>query len=61
MTQIDPELAGPLLAHGGGRLVLAYLRAKHDEQRELAHGFLVALAGRDLGSNPEKWENWLRS
>jgi hypothetical protein len=59
VTQIDPKVAAPLLAHGGGRLVIAYLRAQHDEQRDLAHGFLVALAGRDLGSSPEKWESWI--
>lgn len=59
VTQVDPALAAPLLGHGGGRLVIAYLGAKHDEQHDLAHGFLIAMAGRDLGSNPTAWENWV--
>lgn len=59
VTKIEPSLAGRLLGHGGARLVIAYLRAKHDEQRELAHGFLVAMAGRDLGSDPASWQSWV--
>ena len=61
MTKIDTALAGPLLGHGGARLVVAYLRAKHDEQRELAQAFLVQMAGRDLGSAPLSWEKWIAS
>jgi hypothetical protein len=60
-TKIDTALAGPLLGHGGARLVVAYLRANHDEQRDLAHAFLVQIAGRDLGSAPLSWEKWVAS
>lgn len=58
-TKIDTALAGALLGHGGARLVVAYLGANHDEQRDLAHSFLVVVAGRDLGSDPTSWERWL--
>jgi hypothetical protein len=58
-TRIDPELAGPILGHGGGRLVLAYLRAEHEEQRALARSFLSQMRGGDLGSDPELWEKWI--
>lgn len=60
-TQINPDLARPLLGHGGARLVMAYLRAEHPEQHELAHAFLVALAGRDLGNDPAAWSAWVAS
>jgi hypothetical protein len=59
VTKIDTALAGPLLGHGGARLVVAYLRAKHDDQRDLARAFLVGMAGRDLGSDPTSWESWV--
>ncbi|HEX4310965.1 MAG TPA: hypothetical protein VHZ25_13115 [Acidobacteriaceae bacterium] len=58
-TRAAPALAGPLLEHGGARLVIAYLGAGHEEQRDLAHKFLADLAGRDLGSSPTAWEDWI--
>jgi hypothetical protein len=58
VTKIDPSLAVPLLSHGSARLAIAYLRAQHAEQRNLARSFLVAIAGRDLGSDPRSWEIW---
>jgi hypothetical protein len=57
-TQVSPRLARPLLA-GGGRLVLAKLRASAPHQRTLARRFLVQIAGRDLGDRPERWERWV--
>jgi hypothetical protein len=39
--------------------VIAYLGARHEEQRDLAHKFLIALAGRDFGSRPTDWEDWM--
>jgi hypothetical protein len=59
VTKIDPVLAGPLLRRGGARLVIAYLRAEHEEQRYLARRFLVQIHGRDLGSDLPSWENWV--
>lgn len=59
-TKIDPALSSPLLANGGGRLVLSYLRAQEDhDARDLAHRFLVQLRGRDLGTAPGPWEAWI--
>ena len=57
-TQLSPRLARPLLA-GGGRLVLAKLRASAPHQRTAARRFLVQIAGRDLGNRPERWEQWV--
>lgn len=59
-TKIDPALSSYLLANGGGRLVLSYLRAQEDhDARYLAHRFLVQLRGRDLGTEPSPWEAWI--
>jgi hypothetical protein len=59
VTHAAPTLAAPLLEHGGARLVIAYLGAGHPEERDLAHKFLATLAGRDLGSGPTPWEDWI--
>ncbi len=40
-TKVHPALAVRLLGRGGGRLVLAYLHAEHEEPRTLAHEFLT--------------------
>lgn len=58
-TKIKPALARPLLGQGGSRLVIAYLLAQHDEQRDLARNFLVQIRGADLGNDPKVWEDWL--
>lgn len=59
-TKIDPALSSLLLANGGGRLVLSYLRAHEDhEARNLARNFLIQLCGRDLGTEPGPWEAWI--
>jgi hypothetical protein len=58
VTNIDPALSRPLLGHGGARLAIAYLRAEHDEQRDLARTFLIQMHGHDLGSDPTPWEDW---
>lgn len=58
-TNISPALARPLLSHGGARLAIAYLGAHHEDQRDLAHQFLIAMAGRDLGAESAPWENWV--
>jgi hypothetical protein len=60
-TEVSPELAPDLLRDGGGDLVLAYMRARYPRDRELAHRFLVQLAGRDLGDNPDAWARWIAS
>jgi hypothetical protein len=58
-TKIDTSLASPLLGHGGARLVIDYLGATNDDDRGFAHAFLVAIAGRDLGSDPSSWVSWV--
>jgi hypothetical protein len=58
-TRVDPALARPLLA-GGGHLVLAKLRSQGTEERRAARRFLVQIAGRDLGDDPDVWEGWIR-
>ncbi len=61
VTKIEPTLARPLLGHGGGRIVLAYLRAVHQDEHNIAHGFLVQLHGSDLGNESSPWETWVAS
>ncbi len=58
-TQIEPALAAPLLA-GNDELLLAHLRALDPMSRTAARRLLVRLAGRDLGSEPAAWAQWLR-
>jgi hypothetical protein len=58
-TSVDPGLARPLLGNGGGRLLLAYIGARHDNERQIAHALLVQLRGADLGQSPEPWQAWL--
>ena len=56
---ISPDLAGELLADGGGDLLLAYLRAQNEIARQPAHAFLVHLSGKDLGADPGAWKAWM--
>ena len=57
-THVSPKLASPLVK-GGGRLLIAHLRAHREDERQFAHRFLSQLAGRDLGSNPDDWILWI--
>jgi hypothetical protein len=59
-TQVDPALARPLLKDGG-YIVLAKLGSQGMAERQAARRFLVQIAGRDLGDDPEPWQEWLRS
>ena len=58
-TQVDPALARPLLKDGG-YIVLAKLGSQGLAERQAARGFLVQIAGRDLGDSPGAWREWLR-
>jgi hypothetical protein len=58
-TEIDPAMAGRLLGHGGGRLLLVYLGAQHDAERDAAHDLLTRLRGQDLGADRARWQEWL--
>ena len=58
-TGVSPADARPLLGHGGGRMLLAYLGAVAPPLRDQAHQLLVALKGDDLGLDPAPWVAWL--
>jgi len=59
-TKISPKLAEPLLKDGGS-LLIDFLNAKRQSEKDLAHGLLVQLAGKDLGPDSAKWEAWIKS
>ncbi len=60
-TEIESKLAGALLKDNGGRMLLAYLRAKHEKERVLAHRLLVQFRGSDLGFDENPWGTWIAS
>jgi hypothetical protein len=61
-TRVSPALAAALLSDGNGELVLGYLGAREPFLRSVAHGFLVQLAGRDVGgSDRAAWARWMAS
>jgi hypothetical protein len=59
-TKISPNLAAPILK-GGGDLLLDFLRANRQSERDLAHNLLVQLARQDLGYDSVKWSAWIAS
>ena len=59
-SKIDPKYAPDLLRDGGSDLILSYLSAEHNTERELAHGFLVQISGMDLGYDEVKWADWIK-
>jgi len=59
-TKVSPKLAGPLLK-GGGSLVIDFLNAQRQSEKEAAHGLLVQLAGKDFGFDSSIWEAWIKS
>lgn len=59
-TGISPTLADALLDESTTDLLLAYLQAKHSEERKSAIAFLVNLSGQDFGDDWRSWQNWLR-
>jgi hypothetical protein len=58
-TSIDPAMAAALLGHGGGRLLLAHLNARHDAEHTASHALLVQLSGQDFGDSAAQWLSWL--
>ena len=60
-TNLSPKLAKPLLRNGGGRMLLPYLRAKHEDERTLSHGLLARLSGKDFGYDDSRWAAWVAS
>ncbi len=58
-TEVSPKLARPLLKDEAGELLLAYLNASHNHERELAHNLLAQLSGRDFGFDGGRWREWV--
>jgi len=59
-TKVSPKLAGSLLKEGGS-LLIDFLNAERRSEKDLAHGLLVQLAGKDLGTDSAKWAAWIKS
>jgi hypothetical protein len=60
-TSVSHRLAKPLLRNGGGRMLLPYLRAQHEDERTLSHGLLARLSGKDFGYDDARWAAWMAS
>ncbi|HYP01339.1 MAG TPA: hypothetical protein VER76_14205 [Pyrinomonadaceae bacterium] len=58
-TKVSAKLAPVLLGSGRAKLLLAYLRAEHKDEKEAARRFLVQLSGKDFGYDGEKWRAWV--
>jgi hypothetical protein len=42
-------------------LLIDFLNAERRSEKDLAHGLLVQLAGKDLGTDSAKWAAWIKS
>ena len=51
----------PLLKGKASELLLDYLNAAHDRERELAHSLLTRLSGKDFGFDSDLWREWITS
>jgi hypothetical protein len=60
-TKISPKLAKTLLKNNGGRMLLAYLRAKHEREKSLSCRLLAQLSGKDFGTDERRWVAWITS
>ncbi len=60
VTKVSPKLAAPLLKDGGA-LLIDFLKANRQNERDLARGLLVQLAGQDLGYDSVKWLTWIKN
>jgi hypothetical protein len=58
-TEVSPRLARPLLKGEACELLLAYLSASHNHEREIAHELLAQLSGRDFGFDGRRWRAWV--
>ncbi len=57
-TKVSTKLSKRLLLDGG-EMVMAYLKATHERERNLAHDLLVQLSGKDFGLDVSRWESWI--
>lgn len=60
-TNVSRKIGKDLLKNGGGRMLLAYLRANNEERKSLSHELLVRLSGKDLGYDKAKWSKWMET
>jgi hypothetical protein len=58
-TKISEKLIPKLFSQTNGYLVLSYLKANHELEKNIAHKFLVNTTGKDFGYDIVKWENYL--
>jgi hypothetical protein len=58
-TAISPELADKLLSESASYLLLSYLKAHHNNEKQLAYGLLKQLSGKDFGSDITSWQQWI--
>lgn len=58
-TQMSGKLTPLLLRTDGATLVIAYLNAHHQDEKEAARQFLMQLSGRDFGYDSERWKAWI--
>jgi hypothetical protein len=59
-TRIDPALVRSVLP-GSKELLLAHLQAEHEATRRAARDLVAHASGRDFGSDPEPWLQWVIS
>ena len=45
----------------GGIMLLAYLRAKNEDERVLSYQLLTRLSGKDFGADDARWVAWMAS
>src|SRR5262249_17398001 len=60
-TEVSPDLARPLLKGSAKELLLAYLAATHQREREVARQFLTRLSGKDFGFDGDLWRDWINN
>jgi len=48
-----------MMSIDGATLVIAYLNAHHQDEKEAARQFLRQLSGRDFGYDSERWKAWI--
>ena len=57
-TKVDPRF-GTQLVQEKPELLLAYAGAHHEKFRKAALDFLVAVSGKDFGTDVEAWKAWI--
>ena len=61
VTHISKKLLPKLFSKSNGHLVLSYLKAKHEIEKNIAYEFLIKITGENFGYDPLKWQDYLES